>query len=252
MNDQTTLGETIRDRRLALGYSLGQLATKVNKTASSIRAWERGQELPSDSEAAQLADALDLDAALMAALLTVPQVAESSGDEAVDVDDPWDGGDPDPDTESESVESLADSNDLQGEAPGPIEPAGGTATSGGTDELAELFEAKTEAVPVVPASGVTVAQPAADPILTATPARPVEDRSDNPVLAAWDDLRALYYKVFDPRRRWIYRVRFVLLLIAFYIMLRVLGWAGSNLLEAIGEVLDSISFSPGETPDVEA
>ena len=72
------------------------------------------------------------------------------------------------------------------------------------------------------------------------------------MIAAWDDLKAIYYRIFDPRRRWIYRVRFVLLLIAFYIMLQVLAWAGSNLLDAIGEVLDSISFSPGETPDVEA
>ncbi|NND01559.1 MAG: helix-turn-helix transcriptional regulator [Acidimicrobiia bacterium] len=334
MKDTPSLGDTIRDRRLALGYSLGQLATKVNKTASSIRSWERGDAVPSDDESDELAAALDLDAAMLAKLREPAEVWESEDVDEIDVNDPWtDGDEPAPghaDSKSRAkaaapqaaVDEVSDKATPGSSGGGPVEdraaddavgddtPAiedvlnddapvdesaadeeqvdetaaaaaeeadesadGASVDTGGdsgrtpapalqgasaergsaasSEEFAELFDAKTEAVPVVKASSVAVAQPHADPLLSATSAQPVEVRSDNPVIAAWDDLKAIYYRVFDPRRRWIYRVRYVLLFIAFFIMLRVLAWATSNLLDAIGEVLDSISFSPGETPDVE-
>jgi hypothetical protein len=72
----------------------------------------------------------------------------------------------------------------------------------------------------------------------------------NPILQTWDAAVGWYRDIFDPNRKWIYRVRLVLLVIALYVMLRVLGWAMSHLWDAIQEVFDSISFSPTETPDV--
>ena len=54
-------GELINERRLALGYSLGQLANRVRSTASEVRAWERGQRAPSDEVVSRLATELDLD-----------------------------------------------------------------------------------------------------------------------------------------------------------------------------------------------
>lgn len=291
VNDSISLGDTIRDRRLALGYSLGQLATKVNKTASSIRAWERGDAVPTDEESDDLAAALDLDAALLVSLQPSEEVWESEEIDEVDVHDPWPDGhvsedlaaavpaaaaadqaaepaeetsEPDPDvveaTQQDAVGSesaqpelaeteeiaavadetaaVADAAEVEDAAPDP-------------SEFAELFDAKTEAVPVVPASSVAVATAQTDPALSASAAQPIAQRSENPVVAAWDDLRALYHRIFDPRRRWIYRVRFVLMVIVLFIMLRVLAWAAGNLFEALGEVLDSISFSAGDTPDVE-
>ncbi len=115
-----------------------------------------------------------------------------------------------------------------------------------------IHEAMTEAVPVVPAAvAVATHEAPLDADLAAATSDPFGGtRNSNPLIYWWDTAVGWYRKVFDPNRKWIYRLRLVLLLIAFYIMLRVLAWAGSELWDAIGEVLDSISFSPSETPDV--
>lgn len=54
------LGELIREQRLALGLSLGQLATKVGRTAASIRKWERGEDFPPWDERDKLAAVLSI------------------------------------------------------------------------------------------------------------------------------------------------------------------------------------------------
>lgn len=299
MNKIAPLGETIRDRRLALGYSLGQLATKVSKTGSSIRAWERGEAFPSEEESAALAIALDLDPALLVRLLPDSEVWEADPAIPVDVHDPWDGDEPPPEADEDAsrdealpeVEDLADgaeadssdeaaevADDLAGadapadvvadesaveELPAATEPeldedvaltddaaAASSPTVQAPHEGSAMHEAMTEAVPVVPQAAVAVFEPPRGRELAAAPSEPTRV-SSNPVVAAWDELVGLYRRVFDPRRRWIYRVRWVLLFIALLIMLRVLAWATSNLLDAISEVLDSFSFTPTETPDVE-
>jgi len=114
-----------------------------------------------------------------------------------------------------------------------------------------MHEAMTEAVPVVPAGAVVVGSPAAMPDMSRVAAEPyTAPRPANPVVQAWDNVIDTYHRIFDPRRKWIYRVRWVLLIIAFFIMLRVLAWAGGELWDALGEVLDGIAFTPSETPDV--
>lgn len=276
---------------MALGYSLGQLATKVNKTASSIRGWEKGDAFPDEDEVGALADALDLDEALLIRLLPDSEVWQADPVLPVDVHDPW-GESEDSSAEEESPESdqavdspedtarsanqaavdseSADDDDelAQDDEPGAAssddaetisdEPSGTESTESTRASEpsqpqatgASLHEAMTEAVPVVPRAAVAVADPPRPSVFPAPTAEQTRINS-NPVLAAWDEIVRLYHRVFDPSRPWIYRVRFVLLLVAFYIMLRVLAWAGSNLLDAIGEVLDSFSFSPTETPDVQ-
>lgn len=315
MSKAAQLGETIRDRRLALGYSLGQLATKVSKTASSIRSWEKGEQIPTEEEAAALAAALDLDAATLVALRPDSKVWAEGESKPVDVNDPWNGGDaagesheagnagtrssddqsaepvdslhpaetakPTEDvTENRTVEPGSDSSNpvpqsnatiaaaaetmavARPEPPWPA-PARSTVHEALTTEAAPslagdagpqavpsaMHEAMTEAVPVVPVRKVPVLEDR-DPGLAGATAEPVGTAS-NPLLTVWDRAVEIYHDIFDPSRRWIYRVRFVLLVIAFLIMLRVLVWAGGNLLDAIGEVLDSFSFSPAETPDVQ-
>ena len=62
------LGELIRERRLGLGLSLGQLAAKLSTTPAVVRIWERGDELPDAASQATLVDLLDLDAASVARL----------------------------------------------------------------------------------------------------------------------------------------------------------------------------------------
>lgn len=328
MDSPASLGAIIRDRRLALGYSLGQLATKVNKTAASIRSWEKDDTEPSEAEANALATALDLETGLLVDLLGESEVWEEEPALDVAVADPWDGDDEgaaeaqaatddaapideqpetaepeqvpqeeeaedtDPDSaadmeaavgekvddefdDSESAKIIPavvvpDSDvadDLDDVAGGPIDDvidgqeALDAAKASLADEAASrpapttdstIHEAMTEAVPVVPAA-VAVAAPdaAADPSRGDAATDPFGvTRNSNPLIYWWDTAADWYRRVFDPRNKWVYRVRAVFVLLAFYVMLRLLVWAGSELWDAIGEVLDSISFSPSETPDV--
>jgi len=360
VDNPASLGAVVRDRRLALGYSLGQLATKVNKTAASIRAWEKGESFPTESEADALAAALDLDSSLLEGLLAEMGVWHEEPAAEVAVVDPWTEGkkkgakaqdsasgkvapsaDDEPETEQEPQSDTAldpDSggsaaavaaDDVEPQVIGAVEASGREpdelpfvvsgfdSDAGIVDEDAQpedalrddvavadgvvddephepglpeiedpagaiddvidgrealetakailasevprppapvasspIHEAMTEAVPVIPAA-VAVAEPAHEPRPHHVASDPFDAaRNSNPLIYWWDTAAGWYRTVFDPRRRWIYRVRFVLILIAFYFMFRVLAWAGSELWDALKDVLDSISFSPTDTPDV--
>jgi transcriptional regulator with XRE-family HTH domain len=61
VTDPNSLGELIRERRLARGLSLGQLATAVGRTAATVRSWERGQHFPAADVVDRLADALQIE-----------------------------------------------------------------------------------------------------------------------------------------------------------------------------------------------
>lgn len=61
MAESRDFGTLINERRLALGYSLGQLANRVRATASDVRAWERGQRAPNAALVGRLAKELELD-----------------------------------------------------------------------------------------------------------------------------------------------------------------------------------------------
>jgi len=67
MADSDTLGSLIRSTRLDKGLSLGQLASAVGRSSSTVRRWERGQSTPSSESLAAVATALDLDVESLAA-----------------------------------------------------------------------------------------------------------------------------------------------------------------------------------------
>lgn len=46
--------------------------------------------------------------------------------------------------------------------------------------------------------------------------------------------------IFDPRKRWLYWIRATLTIVAMLILLGVLAWAGGNLFDSLGELLDTI------------
>ena len=55
------LGVLIREARLAKGMSLGQLASAVGRSSSSVRRWERGEVAPAASVLPKLAAILEID-----------------------------------------------------------------------------------------------------------------------------------------------------------------------------------------------
>ena len=61
MDDPEALGTLIRSSRLDKGLSLGQLASAVGRSSSSVRRWERGEVTPAATVVPDLAGALDLD-----------------------------------------------------------------------------------------------------------------------------------------------------------------------------------------------
>ncbi len=63
MEEPATLGRLIREARLEKGLSLGQLASRVGRSSSSVRRWERDEVAPAIGILPDLADALGLDVA---------------------------------------------------------------------------------------------------------------------------------------------------------------------------------------------
>jgi transcriptional regulator with XRE-family HTH domain len=61
MTESETLGRFIRQSRLDRGMSLGQLASKVGRSSSSVRRWERDEVAPALAVVPVLADALGVD-----------------------------------------------------------------------------------------------------------------------------------------------------------------------------------------------
>jgi len=76
MEDAVDLGRLIRESRLKKGMSLGQLASAVGRTSSSVRRWERGEVPPAKAIIPDLAVALDLDPQQLDALRPGPSLPE--------------------------------------------------------------------------------------------------------------------------------------------------------------------------------
>jgi transcriptional regulator with XRE-family HTH domain len=55
------LGRTIREARLKKGMSLGQLASAVGRSSSSVRRWERGEVAPAAAVLSKLKAILEID-----------------------------------------------------------------------------------------------------------------------------------------------------------------------------------------------
>ena len=76
MSDDQPVGEFIRERRLALGFSAGQLAMRLGSTAAIVRSWERGQEpVPSDVYSG-LAELLDVEPSQLTVLAGAAEAVE--------------------------------------------------------------------------------------------------------------------------------------------------------------------------------
>jgi len=68
MDGAQELGMLIRESRLKQGMSLGQLASAVGRSSSSVRRWERGEVAPAIGIVPELARVLDLDESALSEL----------------------------------------------------------------------------------------------------------------------------------------------------------------------------------------
>ncbi|MFQ5555304.1 MAG: helix-turn-helix domain-containing protein [Acidimicrobiia bacterium] len=272
----TSIGELIRERRLALGFSLGQLATQLGETPAEVRRWERGEDVPGRIATTQLARVVDVDVEVLEAMrpedvdqdpaaddpvaddaavhpaLDTPAASEpapaiagsfsdaaatasstvidgqGTGDESTE-DRPPD-AEPRDAVPTDTVPTGDETTDADAADPPPTrQPADAVpAQLRGHEEQREITaapmitEAPTESIP---APVATI--PRREEASLAAPEVPVKTRAPNPLEL-----------LFDPRRRWIYWIRYVLTVVALLVLFRVFVWAAGELWAALGELLD--------------
>lgn len=274
MSDANSLGGLVRRRRLESGYSLGQLASKVGKTAAEVRSWERDDELPEYGILERLAETLELHLDDIRARLDAAQEAGTT--------EPETDAAPEPEAAAASSERVStdpsvpiilpegseDESDAVGFAiddpftpPVPEddepadEPADKIATTGGfaSDPDFDLLDAPTEPVPVPIITETAAAaraeravallgEPAPLPMVEQAP------DSDPGLLRYLEPLRIL----FDPHNRYLYWIRAGLTIVVMLIFAVVLLDQLGKLLDAVGEVLDSIEPSTNPTDEFDA
>ena len=304
MSDPNTLGSLVRKRRLESGYSLGQLASKVGKTAAEVRSWERDTELPEHGIIDRLASTLEIDldeiqkrldegkkaleeerkaAAAAAAEEKIKadpdDPVEFPEDQSADEDeeelpgfavaDPFTPPPPIADEESatESQEepiddadvSVAESDDgetVDEEDTAEDDAAGeDEAPDDDTDADLDLLDAPTEAVPVPVITETAAAARAgrAAAVLEEPPPPPMPvvepaPDSDPGLLRYLEPLRLL----FDPKSRYLYWIRAGLTVVVMLIFAVVLFDNLGKLLDAFGDLLDTIEPTVSEPDEFDA
>ncbi|MDJ0952370.1 MAG: helix-turn-helix transcriptional regulator [Acidimicrobiia bacterium] len=284
MSDPSTLGSLVRKRRLESGYSLGQLASKVGKTAAEVRAWERDTEMPEHGIIERLASTLEIDldeikkrlqegkkaleaereAARKAAAAEAAAEEEDADAEAAEDDEQ---GEPAAETSGEDAEESEE--DLPGFAvddPFTPPPPIADVVPPDTSPVAEpdrddtpvpemdLLDAPTEPVPVPiiteTATAARAGRAAAVLEEPPPPAMPVSDPlpdSDPGLLRYLEPLRIL----FDPHNRYLYWIRAGLTVVVMMIFAVILLQQLGNLLDAFGELLDTIEPTAPDPDDLD-
>ncbi len=248
MSSPATIGELIRERRLARGYSLGQLATQLRRTPAEVRRWERGEGLPADELVPALARALDVEVDGIEALRPAPEptVEADAATEPPNLEfaepAPESGGDAPPDPFALAAPIAT--------RPGEFSDAGATGASAEADldnagaEDDDGEDAPRRAGGFVPATASTVAvtspEPPTEPIAApvATLAPPVAEAAT----AEPDRLGRIpnpLELLFDPHRRWLYWIRYALTVVVLVVLLRIFLWAAGELWEALGQFIDT-------------
>ena len=286
MSDPNTLGSLVRRRRLESGYSLGQLASKVGKTAAEVRAWERDSEMPEHGIIERLASTLEIDLddikkrldegkkALDAERKAERDRTAAEAEEKIkaEPEEPVDFPEEDPRAEEGSAEEDAEEQqDLPGFAvddpftpPPPVdqpempeapaaEETSDPVDSPDTDPDLDLLDAPTEAVPVPVITETATAARAgrAAAGLEEPPPAPIPTvaplEPDVGLLRYLEPLRLL----FDPQNRYLYWIRAGLTVVVMLIFAVVLLDQLGNLLDAVGELLDTIEPTASDPDDLD-
>lgn len=261
MPDQQALGDFIRERRLALGFSAGQLAMRLHSTAAVVRTWERGHDPVPDDAMAGLAELLGVDESELRSLQPAAAEAEAPVEKpstpapAVEATKPAPAAEP-PQTEPEGVPAAPTGEPATaGKGNGKVEQAPVVGHTPGLGVDPGLLEAPTEAIePVRAVRTATATRPAPDtrrdPATAATSSpgsvEPVAVDVDGSVPEWLGPLRFL----FDPSKPYLYWARAIGTIIGLYIVLRVFGFALDGLIDAIGEFWDSFSTPDPASEDV--
>ena len=264
----------IRNARIRKGMSYARLGAAVDRTATTIRRWERGEITPQEEAFPALAEALDVEQeALLHALhgpdphVVVAAPAEVTSDEPSDADTSVSGGElgasvvvaepmPEPtpirpgialvpakedDTESGEIAVVPDnSSDQQEETPKPWIDVSNeqivTPSSAKQPTPRPAKEAPPKQVAPVATTATTSSTEPTEPVVAAVvpPPRAV-------AVIPQTGWRQLPSYAEDPRERWRYVLRFILTAVALAIMAYVTLWAGGELLTALDEAMDLFS-----------
>ncbi len=263
MSDDQHIGEIIRERRLARGYSLGQLATRLGKTPAVVRAWERGEDSPDAAVSETLFATLEIDLGEIRDLVGGPEGeavdADVSVGETADeaVEESVVGVETASDDEPVEPEDATDEEVVPHEARETDEAAAPAAAADAEpaehevlDEAsrAALAELPTEAMPapvatmappLVEPSGYDVIEPVVAEVPPPAPITVPPLRLPNPIRL-----------LFDPHRRFLYWIRYALTIVVLIILLRVFLWAAGELWTALGDLLDTFRATDGEEEEV--
>lgn len=221
MSQPTTLGELIRERRLAHGMSLSQFASRVDHSQAEVRSWERGEAEPALDSRDALVDVLEVDPDVLDAVWPLtPEEPDAPAEAAVpeEYDDTF----------------LA---------------VGGVVAGLGTDDAAQpdttesepaavaIMEEPTEAI----GAPFVVAAPSTAETAMLALAEPEAPRR-------WNPIRELY----DPNKPWLTYLRTILTVVVLavlgLILIRLLG----ELFDALGELLDTVQTNDDVQSTIEA
>lgn len=205
MATTSTFGQLIRERRLAKGMSMGQLASSVDRTAASVRRWERDEVVPGSEVVERLAGVLDLDAA---------ELAASAARDAID---------------DEAGPDVGAGDTATAVAAQPMPPA----------EVEPSPPAQTDALPV--AVPPPLPPPASPPVTAGAPpsaATTLSPEVDAPPVEERRTVRYYLDHLFDPDRPYLGYVRATLTVVVGVVLLWILIVAAGSLLDALGDVWD--------------
>lgn len=212
MPSSMTPGQTIREARLAKGLSLGQLASTVGRTASSVRRWEKDEAYPTSAVLDQLADLLDIDRTVLERSPDGEDTSATGGDAVYDIPDVSGTTDEAADEPSAEILSGFEVDDQDEDANGTVfdvvivgeVPAEQVATEGATLQEPEgsSDEATSEPVLAPPptvdpaAATMPVAVPPSGVVVARSTAEPAKDEStvEQPGLVD-EETEALLYPV---------------------------------------------------------
>lgn len=213
----------MRQHRERLGLSPGRVAELIGRSASTVRAWEKGRQTPTDPVAISL----------LAAVLDVDErrLLDAAGVEA-------------PTREQTMTIEQALSTIAPEAAPHPEEgePSDGDVPG----EVDRTPAEEVDAVPVVeeptraPTSRAGARAQARSAGRRPEPALHQPDPAvQTPSRSSGYDPTASYMD--DPEQRMVYRLRALYTLIGLAVVFVVLAWAAANAFDAFGEVWDQLT-----------